>query len=109
MYVRVCETKTKNDEFIKGVVYTYNEFCPVKATKEWIKISKITSGALFRSIDRHGNIKERLSDKSKAIIIKKYIGELGMGMDINDFAAHSLRSGHSTSAAMMGMTEIAIM
>ncbi|QIZ08624.1 hypothetical protein HFZ78_19520 [Priestia megaterium] len=30
-------------------------------------------------------------------------------MDANDFAAHSLRSGLSTSAATMGMTEIAIM
>ncbi|MEH7483489.1 tyrosine-type recombinase/integrase [Neobacillus drentensis] len=107
MDVRVRETKTKNDDFIKGVVYTYNEFCPVKATKEWVKISKITTGPLFRSIDRHGNIKDRLSDKSVALIIKKYIGELGM--DANDFAAHSLRSGLSTSAAMMGMTEIAIM
>jgi integrase len=29
-------------------------------------------------------------------------------MDVNDFAAHSLRSGLSTSAAMMGMREIAI-
>lgn len=107
MDVRIRETKTKNDDLIKGVVYTYNEFCPVKATQEWIKISEITSGALFRSIDRHGNIKERLSDKSVALIIKKYIGELGM--DVKDFAAHSLRSGLSTSAAMMGMTEIAIM
>ncbi|MEH7120623.1 hypothetical protein V7128_24870 [Neobacillus vireti] len=50
---------------------------------------------MFRSIDRHGNIKERLSDKSVALIIKKYIGEIGM--DVNDFAAHSLRSGLSTS------------
>ncbi|MEY8732086.1 hypothetical protein AB9M92_07440 [Peribacillus frigoritolerans] len=58
----VHETKTKNDDLIKGVVYSYNEFYPVKATKEWIKISKINTGALFRSIDLHGNIKERLSD-----------------------------------------------
>jgi integrase len=51
--------------------------------------------------------KGRLSDKSIALIVKKYIGELGM--DARDFAAHSLRSGLPTSAAMMGMTEIAIM
>ncbi|MCM3571411.1 site-specific integrase [Neobacillus mesonae] len=107
MDVRVRETKTKNDDLVKGVVFTYNEFCPVRATQEWIKAGEITSGALFRSIDRHGNVKERLSDKSIALIVKKYIEELGM--NANDFAAHSLRSGLSTSAAMMGMTEIAIM
>jgi site-specific recombinase XerD len=107
MDVRILETKTQNDDLIKGVVFTHNEFCPVKATQNWINTSGITSGALFRSIDRHENIKDRLSDKSIALIVKKYIGELGM--NVNDFAAHSLRSGLSTSAAMMGMTEIAIM
>jgi integrase len=107
MDVRIRETKTKNDDLIKGVVFTYNEFCPVKATQNWLRAAGITSGALFRSIDRHGNVKERLSDRSIALIVKKYIGELGM--NVNDFAAHSLRSGLSTSAAMMGMTEIAIM
>ncbi|MGM0920366.1 MAG: tyrosine-type recombinase/integrase [Bacillota bacterium] len=65
-----------------------------------------TSGALFHSIDRHGNVKGRLSNQSVSLILKKYIGELGL--DVNDFAGHSLRSGLSTSAAMMGMTEIVI-
>ncbi|WP_083392167.1 site-specific integrase [Bacillus sp. MUM 13] len=107
MDVRVRETKTKNDDLIKAVVYTHNEFCPVQAAKVWVKVSGISTGALFRSVDRHGNINDRLSDKSVALIVKKYIWELGM--DELDFAAHSLRSGISTSAAMMGMTDIAIM
>lgn len=107
MDVKIQESKNNHEDLIKGVVFTNNEFCPVKATQEWIKASEITSGALFRSIDRHGNVKGRLSDKSVALILKKYIGELDM--DVNDFAGHSLRSGLSTSAAMMGMTEIAIM
>lgn len=107
MDVRIRETKTKNDDLVKGIVFTYNDFCPVKATQAWIHSGMITSGALFRSIDRHGNMKDRLSDKSISLILKKYIGELGM--NVNDFAAHSLRSGLSTSAAMMGMTDIAIM
>ncbi|WP_121614457.1 site-specific integrase [Mesobacillus foraminis] len=107
MDVRIQDTKTKQDDLIKGVVFTHNEFCPVKATQEWIKAGGFTSGALFRAIDRHGNVKDRLSDQSISLILKKYIGELGL--DVNDFAGHSLRSGLSTSAAMMGMTEIAIM
>jgi site-specific recombinase XerD len=107
MDVRIKETKTKNDDLVKGVVFTYNEFCPVTATQEWIQAGEISSGALFRSIDRHGNIKGCLSDKAIALILKKYIGELGLNK--MDFAANSLRSGLSTSAAMMGMTDIAIM
>ncbi|MED1205960.1 hypothetical protein [Heyndrickxia acidicola] len=96
--------KPKNDDLVKGIIYTYNEYCPVKA---WIEATNITSGALFRSIDRHGNVKERLGVKSISLFLKKYVGALGMNE--NDFAAYSLRSGLSTSAAMMGMTEIAIM
>ena len=88
------------------MVFTYNEFCPVKATQEWIKVGRITSVALFRSIDRHRNVKERLSDKSIALIVKKYIGNLGLVS--SNFAAHSLRSGLSTNAAMIRMTDIAI-
>ncbi|MED1205979.1 site-specific integrase [Heyndrickxia acidicola] len=107
MDVKIRETKTKNDDLVKGVIFTYNEYCPVKATQAWIEAANITSGALFRSIDRHGNVKERLGDKSISLIIKKYIEALGMNE--KDFAAHSLRSGLSTSAAMMGMTEMAIM
>jgi site-specific recombinase XerD len=107
MDVKIRETKTNNDDLIKGVVFTYNEFCPVKATQQWIDAGEIKSGALFRSIDRHGNVKGRLGDKSISLIIKKYVEEIGL--NAKDFAAHSLRSGLSTSAAMMGMTEIAIM
>ncbi|MBT2757918.1 site-specific integrase [Mesobacillus foraminis] len=107
MDVRIQDTKTNQDDMVKGVVFTHNQYCPVKATQEWIKAGGITSGALFRSIDRHGNVNRRLSDQSVSLILKKYIGQLGM--DVNDFAGHSLRSGLSISAAMMGMTEIAIM
>lgn len=107
MDVRIRETKTRDDDLIKGVVYTHNNFCPVKATQAWINAAHIHQGALFRSVDRHGNIKNRLSDKSVSLVLKKYVKELGM--DPNDFAGHSLRSGLSTSAAMMGMTDIAIM
>ncbi|MFJ7684342.1 tyrosine-type recombinase/integrase [Peribacillus butanolivorans] len=52
-------------------------------------------------------IKGRLSDKSIDLIVKKYIGALGLNE--NELAAHSLRSVLSTSAAMMGMADIAIM
>ncbi|GKU84150.1 site-specific integrase [Niallia sp. NCCP-28] len=105
--VRVRETKTKNDDLIKGVIFSNNEYCPVKATEQWIEAANLHSGALFRSIDRHQNINGRLSDKWIALIIKKYIE--AAGLNPKDFAGHSLRSGLSTSAAMMGMTDISIM
>ncbi|MEI2404890.1 site-specific integrase [Niallia taxi] len=107
MDVSVRDTKTRNDDLIKGVVFSNNDYCPVKATEDWIETAKLFNGALFRSIDRHGNMKGRLSDKSISLIIKKYVALAGM--DPRQFGGHSLRSGLSTSAAMMGMTDIAIM
>lgn len=66
--VRVRETK-KNDDLIKGVVLSNNEFCPVKAVKKWMEAANLHTGALFGSIDRHQNINDRLSDKLVASII----------------------------------------
>lgn len=107
MDVHIRETKTNTDGIIKAVVFTHNDFCPIRAVLDWIQAANISDGAIFRSIDRHGNINNRLSDKSVALIIKKYVKKLGL--ETIDFAAHSLRSGLSTSAAMMGMTDITIM
>jgi shikimate kinase len=81
-------------------------FCSLTVTHNWIGAAVITLDALFRFIDRHGNIKNRLKDKSVALILKKYIGK--MRLDINVFSALRLRSGLATSAAMYGMTDIAI-
>lgn len=43
--------------------------CPLRVRKNWIQISGITQGALFRSINRHGKIQDKeLSDKFVEII-----------------------------------------
>ncbi|MFF2853550.1 hypothetical protein [Peribacillus sp. NPDC058002] len=69
--------------------------------------SNLALGALFRLVDRHGNIKGRLREKSISLIVKKYFRALGINE--KEFAAHSLHSVLSKSASMMGMTDIAIM
>jgi len=105
--IRINETKTGQEELIKAIVFAHNDYCPVKALKSWISLANIGSGPIFCSVDRHGNIKGRLHDKSVATIVKKYIQQLGL--DANTYAAHSLRSGLSTSAAMYGMNDTSIM
>lgn len=65
------------------------------------------SGAIFRPIDRHGNIKpQRLSDHAVAKIVKRAAATAGVA---GDFSGHSLRAGLATSAAAAGAAERSIM
>lgn len=82
--------------------------CPVRAFQAWVEAGAITKGPLFRPITRHGRIaKNRLSTNAVAEIVKRHVK--GIGLDETHFAAHSLRSGLATSAAMAGSSERAIM
>lgn len=81
---------------------------PVAAVHAWLEQAQITSGPVFRSIDRHGNIsKTGLSDKSVADIVKRY-AKLA-NMDPALFAGHSLRAGFVTSALEDGADLLKVM
>jgi integrase len=92
-----------------GIPYGSNpEACPVRTVQAWIESAAITSGALFRSINRHGQIQAgRLSDIDVARVVKKLA--VRAGLDAAKYAGHSLRAGHATSAAIAGATERSIM
>ena len=105
--------KSKTDQFgeglIKGIPYFDNSnYCPVKSIKSWIKVSKITSGSLFRRFTKGSKLSEnRLTDQSVALLIKKYLNLAGF--DSKNYSGHSLRSGFATSAADSGAEERNIM
>ena len=79
-----------------GLPYSSNpDSCPVQAMQRWLEASVIKSGAVFRPIDRHGHLKpQRLTAQSVALVAKRCAE--ACGKDPNDFAGHSLRSGHAT-------------
>jgi integrase len=74
--------------------------CPVATLKEWIAAAGIGSGALFRSVNRHGKVDERLTDQSVSDIVKEHAKRLRL--DPKQFAGHLLRAGFLTSAAARG-------
>ena len=85
-----------------GVPYGRTRFCPVLAVERWLKISGITSGAIFRPINRHGQVAPgRLSGDAVSVIIKERAA--AAGYEPGDYSGHSLRSGFVTSAAMAGV------
>ena len=101
--VKILIKRSKTDQSgegnIKAIPYFDNqEFCPVIALKNYInkKFLNANEGKIFD-----------ISDKSVALIIKKY-AELA-GLDSSKYAGHSLRSGFATTAAEFGAEERNIM
>ena len=68
----------------------------------------ISSGPLFRPIDKHGRIGPgRLSDRAVALVVKRTAA--AAGLDPERYAGHSLRARLATSAAEAGASERSIM
>tara|TARA_B100001057_G_scaffold35937_1_gene32508 strand:+ start:1622 stop:2527 length:906 start_codon:yes stop_codon:yes gene_type:complete len=101
--VKILIKRSKTDQsgegIIKAIPYFDNqEFCPVITLKKYMEL-----GFKERSNDKIFDI----SDKSVALIIKKYAKKAGL--DDSRYAGHSLRSGFATTAAEFGAEERNIM
>ena len=101
--VKILIKRSKTDQSgegsVKAIPYFDNqEFCPVLTLKDYIskKLSKSSEDKIFE-----------ISDKSVALIIKKYAQKAGL--DSSRYAGHSLRSGFATTAAEFGAEERNIM
>ena len=109
--VTVRHSKTDQEHAGRKVGIPYGSdpaTCPVRSVKAWLEISGITTGALFRSVTRHGRINEkRLSDRAVAEVVKR--AARAAGLDPAELAGHSLRAGLATSAAKAGKSERSIM
>ena len=107
--LRRSKTDQYGEGFLKGVPYFDNPvYCPVISMQNWLKISEINSGSLFRRFSKGAKLTEmRLTDQTVALIIKKYL-QLA-GIDSKNYSGHSLRSGFATSAAEAGAEERSIM
>ena len=94
---------------IKGLPYFSNEtYCPVINLKNWLKISKIKTGPIFKRFAKGSVLtNNRLTDQSVVLIIKDCLKLAGI--ENNNFSGHSLRSGFATVAAESGADERSIM
>ena len=105
--------RSKTDQFGEGSkkalpYFDNSQYCPVVSVNNWIKISKIETGPLFRRFSKGSRLSNnRLTDQTVALLIKKYL-QLA-GLDNKNYSGHSLRSGFATSAAESGAEERSIM
>ena len=111
--VKIFIRKSKTDQFgegmIKGLPYfTNQQYCPVWHLKKWLEISEIKSGPIFRRFFKGLNLgKNRLTDQSVALFLKKYLSNVGI--ENQNYSGHSLRSGFATVSAESGADERSIM
>ena len=91
-----------------GIPYGGNPAtCPVRAVRAWLDEAAIVEGPVLRSVDRHGHIGGRLSDRAVALVVQRHAA--AHGLDPAKVGGHSLRAGLATSAAKAGKSERAIM
>jgi site-specific recombinase XerD len=107
--IRRSKTDQFGEGFIKALPYfDSSHYCPVVSLKNWIEISKITSGPIFRRFVKGSKLSEnRLTDQTVALLIKEYLNLAGI--DSKNYSGHSLRSGFATTAAETGVEERNIM
>ena len=97
IFIKRSKTDQSGEGSIKAIPYFKNvEYCPVTKIKEWIRYKNLENGKVYN-----------ISDKSVALILKKYA--LLAGLNPNQYSGHSLRSGFATSAAESGAEERNIM
>ena len=99
--VKIFVKRSKTDQSGEGMTKAIPSFdsalyCPVLHLQDWMGKGKSKNKKIFP-----------ISDKSVALIIKKYATLAGL--DGNKYAGHSLRSGFATSTAESGAEERNIM
>lgn len=109
--LRITIRRSKADQEGAGAVLavgrTGTTTCPVEAFQAWVSAAGIETGRVFRCLNRHGHLGEKLSTNAVAEIVQRRATLAGL--DAKSFSGHSMRSGFATSAAMSGLEERVIM
>ncbi|MER8778937.1 tyrosine-type recombinase/integrase [Mesorhizobium sp. M0977] len=97
--IRLGRTKTTQAD---GDAFVLLVGRPVTVLRAWLERAGVTEGAVFRGIDRWGNLEARaLTPQAVNLILKRRIAEAGF--DPQAFSAHGLRSGYLTETARRGI------
>ena len=87
---------SKGDRENEGTTFpvpALSRLCPVEAMRDWLQISGLTEGPVFRGISRWGQIGEAgLHPNSLIKLLRQILNQGGM-QDATRFSSHSLRRG----------------
>ena len=98
-------SQTKSDRRYQGSSFktpALSRLCPVEAFVEWINSAQLTSGPVFRAIDRWGHIAEvGLHEDSLTPIFRSTLNNAGIE-SAELYSGHSLRRGFASWATSNG-------
>lgn len=95
----------KGDRQLKGQTFKVPallDLCPVQAYIEWIEISQLKQGEIFRSINRWGKISDKALHVDSLIPLIRDIFKSAHIQDYDEYTMHSLRRGFANWANMQG-------
>jgi len=97
--------RTKTDRGLKGTTYktpALSRLCPVSAYLDWVAVSGLASGPVFRAIDRWGKVSEEEINPGSVIpLLRRILSSAGVP-NVTDYSSHSLRRGFATWANANG-------
>lgn len=100
-HVRRGKTDQEGRGHTKAIPFGRGDLDPAGALRAWLRAAGIAGGAVFRSVDRYGNVREqRLAGHDVARIVKGTAERAGL--DPRTYSGHSLRRGFVTQAALDG-------
>jgi site-specific recombinase XerD len=109
--LRVLVPRSKSDQDGQGYRKTvpfgdHPATCPVVAYREWVARAQITSGRVFRAVNKAGNVwGEGLTDQVIADVVERRARAVGLTLDPElkqTWSGHSLRRGMATEAVEHG-------
>lgn len=105
--VRRSKTDQNGEGAVVPVAYAADaSCCPVRSWQDWLRRAALVDGPAWRSITRHGNLGDGLTDRAINDVLLRAARRAGVSTD--GLSAHSLRAGYVTSAALAGAPERAI-
>lgn len=97
--------RTKGDRQYEGTTFkapALARLCPVEAVVDWLHAAQLTSGPLFRAIDRWGHVRDTsLHPDSLVPLLRTILTHAGV-LSAERYSAHSLRRGFATWATSNG-------
>lgn len=97
--------RSKGDRQLAGRKFScpaLSRLCPVEAVEDWLALSKLKGGPLFRKIDRWGHLSETgLLPGSIIPMLRQFLARAGVA-EADAFSSHSLRRGFAQWAGSSG-------
>jgi integrase len=91
----------QRSQFRVAVPKQASDLCPVSVLKNWLGLSGIKEGPLFRPISGDNLQEGQLEGRAVLRIVQAQVARLGL--DPTEYGGHSLRAGVMTAAANAGM------